>query len=169
ETGNQSAAQQTGGARPEAAADPQGTPAGGRRLNYLLTSGAIDAPSIGPAVDRFISRIRADLDGRLTPDEINAIEQKVRADMAGADAQRTAPPYFAPGGHAFTIQGRGGNRQVTLALSPEGDSWHAAPRSGPAPATTGPDGAPAARAKTMVQKATKSSVKGAATSTAAVK
>ncbi|MFC3997257.1 LuxR C-terminal-related transcriptional regulator [Nocardiopsis sediminis] len=168
-TGNRSAAQQTGGARPEPAADSPRTPAGGRRLNYLLTSGAVDAPSIGPAVDRFIARIRADLDGRLTPDEINAIERQVRTDTAGADARRTAPPYFAPGGHTFAILGRGGRRQVTLALSPEGDSWHPAPRNDPAPAKTGPDSAPAVRAKTMVQKAAKSTLKGAATSTAAVK
>ncbi|MFC4561919.1 hypothetical protein ACFO4E_08635 [Nocardiopsis mangrovi] len=150
--------------------DPQTTRGGGRRLNYLLRSGQIDAPLIGPAADRLISRIRSeisgtrgDLSGRLTAGELNAIERQVRADTA-----RDARPYFAPGGHTFTIKGRGGERTVTLKLSPEGDSWHPASTSGSAPATTGPDSAPSVKTKSTAEHKTKDSRKGQATSTAAV-
>ncbi|MFC4562331.1 ADP-ribosyltransferase, partial [Nocardiopsis mangrovi] len=148
-------------------------PATGRRLNYLFRSGQIEAPLIGPAANKLIARMRAelsgrggmrsDLDGRLSLGEINAIERQVRADF-----ERDSRPYFAPGGHSFTIQGRGGPRKVALKLSPEGDSWQPVPRSGPEPAQTGPGSRPDVKAKSTAEHKAKSSRKGAATSAAAL-
>ena len=155
---------------PDPAAAPSSTPlpTPGRRLNYLLRSGQIDSPLIGPAADRIVARIRADLSraradlsGRLSHGEINAIERRVRADFA-----RDSRPYFAPGGHTFTIPGRGGERRVILKLSPEGDSWRLAPESGLA-VEEGPDSAPRVKTKSTAEHKTKVSRKGAATSTAA--